>query len=64
MEDVATFKLSLQKSNQVMLQLMSSSKLGAQRVEQISSKVPGPLGDLLKKYADVFMEPKQLPPPR
>lgn len=43
---------------------MSLFEIGAGLVEQISSASPRPLEDLLQKYADVFMEPKELPPPR
>lgn len=62
LEDLSTFKLSLQKSKGVLLHLISAfADVGLASVTMANS---GPLADLLQKYAAVFQEPKQLPPPR
>jgi hypothetical protein len=63
LEDPSTFKLSSQKSKGVLLLHLISAcaDVGLASVTMADS---GPLADLLQKYAAVFQEPKQLPPPR
>jgi hypothetical protein len=62
LQDPSTFKLSSQKSKGVLLHLISAfADVGLASVTMVDS---GPLADLLQKYAAVFQEPKQLPPPR
>lgn len=64
LENSVSSKVSLQRNKGVLLQLMNSSKEGAEGMTLVATESFESLDQLLLSFEDVFKEPTELPPSR